>query len=47
MTDLVFLTVIAGFFGLAVLLVRACERIVGSDDLAVTEVHAPEHRVGP
>ncbi len=32
MADLIFLSVIVAFFALALLLVRACERIIGSDD---------------
>ena len=31
MADLVFLGVIVAFLGLAVLLVRGCERIIGAD----------------
>jgi hypothetical protein len=35
MADLVFVAVVAGFFALAVLFVRACDRLVGPDtDLA-------------
>jgi hypothetical protein len=33
MADLVFLALIVGFFALMVLLVRACDRIIGPDDL--------------
>lgn len=32
MADLIFLSVIVAFFALALLLVRACERIIGSDE---------------
>jgi hypothetical protein len=31
MTDLLFLALMVAFFGLAVLLVRVCDRIIGED----------------
>jgi hypothetical protein len=31
MADVVFIAVILGFFGLAMLLVKACDRIIGRD----------------
>jgi len=34
MADLVFVSVLVAFFALAVLLVRACERVIGSDEQA-------------
>ncbi len=34
MADVIFLIVIVAFFGLMVLLVKACERIIGSDEIA-------------
>jgi|1186.fasta_scaffold701665_1 hypothetical protein len=34
MADVVFVAVILAFFALAALLVRACERIIGPDELA-------------
>ena len=36
MADLVFIVIIVAFFGLAVLLVRACDRIIGVDNEAKT-----------
>ncbi|HWJ64497.1 MAG TPA: hypothetical protein VNS19_21170 [Acidimicrobiales bacterium] len=36
MSDLIFLAVVAGFFALAVGLLRACEHIVGPDPAAST-----------
>ena len=35
MTDLIFVAVIVAFFALSVGLVRLCERIVGTEELAV------------
>jgi hypothetical protein len=35
MEDLVALAVVAGFFGLVTLLLLACDRIVGTDDVEV------------
>jgi hypothetical protein len=34
MADVVYLLVIVGFFGLLVLLVKACDHIIGPDDQA-------------
>lgn len=42
MADLVFLTLIAAFFGLAVLLVRACDRIIGPDPTFEDELEVVE-----
>jgi len=36
MADVLFIGVMVGFFALAVVLVRACDRIVGVDDPSVT-----------
>jgi len=33
MADILFVTLLAGFFALAALLVRACERVVGRDEI--------------
>jgi hypothetical protein len=33
MADVLYLALIVGFFGLLVLLVKACDRIIGPDDL--------------
>ncbi len=33
MADVVFLALIVGFFALTVLLVKACDRIIGPDEL--------------
>ena len=32
MTDLVFVLIVCAFFGLAALLVRACDRIIGPEE---------------
>jgi hypothetical protein len=37
MADLVFVAVMVAFFALALALVRACERIIGPDELAVVD----------
>ena len=37
MTDVIFVTLILGFFALAVGLVKLCERIVGGAELATIE----------
>ncbi len=45
MHDIVFVSIIVAFFGLAWLLVHACERIIGADDHAMaptTGAPAPE-----
>ena len=34
MADALFILIVIGFFGLMVLLVRACDHIIGPDDLA-------------
>jgi len=38
MADLIFVAVILAFFGLAVLLVQACDRIIGPDPVPVDAV---------
>lgn len=38
MADIVYLSVIVAFFALALLLVRGCERIIGSDEAGVSRV---------
>lgn len=40
MADLVFLVVIVAFFGVAMLLLRACDRIIGSDEQATAPAAA-------
>ncbi len=42
MGDLLFLAILVVFFALAVLFVRACDRIVGPDTEALTPVEADE-----
>jgi hypothetical protein len=44
MADLLFVTALFVLFGLAVALVRACERIIGPDEMAAPEPAAPELR---
>jgi hypothetical protein len=44
MADLIYVVVIVAFFGLAVLLVRACEHIIGPDDLAMTNGDGEDFR---
>jgi hypothetical protein len=38
MSDLVFLGIILAFFAFAVLFIRICEHLIGSDDEAVGDV---------
>ena len=42
--DVVFLTITVAFFGLARILVRACERIVGAEEVLVERRHDPPAR---
>jgi hypothetical protein len=35
MTDVLFALIVVGFFGLMVLLVKLCDRVIGPDELAV------------
>ncbi len=42
MADLLFIVIIVGFFGLAVLLVTACDRIIGPDPELVEPPDADE-----
>jgi hypothetical protein len=46
MADLVFVGIIVGFFGLAVLLVLGCERIIGPDEGVVGVQHPAEPEPG-
>jgi hypothetical protein len=38
MADLLFVALLIGFFALSVVFVRACERILGADELEVLEM---------
>jgi hypothetical protein len=42
MADLVFILVIVAFFALAYVFVKACDRIIGSDEVASAEGSATE-----
>ena len=37
MADLIYLAVLFAFFGIAALFVVACDRIIGTDDIALNE----------
>ena len=39
MSDIIYLVLVIGFFAVAMVLLRACERIIGDDDAA--EVPSP------
>ncbi len=41
MADVLFILVVVAFFGLMVLLVHACDRMIGPDELAITPESAP------
>ena len=43
MADVIFILIVVAFFGLMVLLVRFCDRIIGSDD-DLTTVADPAER---
>jgi hypothetical protein len=43
MADLLFILIVVGFFGLMVLLVKACDRIIGPDE----PYDAPERTAEP
>jgi hypothetical protein len=45
MADVTFVLVIVGFFGLAYLLVRACERIIGSEEEVPVIAEPSEERL--
>lgn len=36
MADVLFILIVVAFFGLMVLLVKACDRMIGPDELAIT-----------
>jgi len=42
MTDLLFVLIVCGFFGVAALLVRACDRIIGPDEAVVSAADQPD-----
>ena len=47
MRDIVFLATMLAFFALCVLLVRACDRLIGADDLGVgsSEAEPQDERI--
>jgi hypothetical protein len=47
MADVMFLAVILAFFGLAMLLVKACDRIIGPDLIPLDADAAPEDASDP
>jgi hypothetical protein len=46
MADLIFVAVIVAFFAVCVLLVKACDRIIGPDDAQVDAEHTEVEAVG-
>jgi hypothetical protein len=45
MADLLLLVLIVAFFGLMVLLVKACDHIIGSDDLSQSNVGSDPEQI--
>jgi hypothetical protein len=42
MADVIFVALVLGFFGLATLLVRACDRIIGPDPVPAHAADGPD-----
>ena len=45
MADLLFVAVLLAFFAVAFVVVKACERIIGPDEITTTDVATDEERL--